>query len=70
VPLNNALFKSYTPQKMMELHAKRLRMTIKTNFITNPTSDKYENHHIATFELFDEDKNLRMKEQVFCSGKS
>lgn len=55
---------------MMELHAKRLQMTIKKNFITNPQSDKYENQHIVTFELFDDNKNLRMKEQVFCAAKS
>ena len=54
----------------MELHAKRLRMTIKKHFITNAQSDKYDNRHILTFEMFDEDKNLRMKESVFCAGKS
>ena len=55
------LFKIYTPKKMLDLWLKKYQYELKDNFMTNAHSSQYETQHYLSFEIFDKEKNLKLK---------
>lgn len=63
------MFKVYTAEKMMMLWLKKRGWILQKNYLPNAQADSFVNRNILTYEIFDGEKNLKLKEQVFCAGK-
>ena len=69
LPINDIVFKSYNAFMMLNIYAKKNNWNLKENMQTNAQSTSYEEQNIITFEIFDDDKNLKHFARKFCSQK-